>query len=153
MLREGAQSMYAIVETGGKQYKVAKGDILQVEKIDGTAGDTLELDKILLIKDDDGLTVGRPLVDGAKVVGRIRAQGRGTKIVVFKYKRRKNCRRKQGHRQDHTWIAIEDIITQGGTNGSQEGRRKLTKRQGQRGQTTGDKKVRRSASQSRKHPD
>lgn len=123
--------MYAIVETGGKQYKVAKGDLIKVEKIGGELGDEVELDRVLLIKGEDDMTVGTPTVAGAKVVGKITGQGRGEKIVVFKYKRRKNYRRKQGHRQYLTWIKIEDIISaQGGKSGPQKGRRKLPKREG-----------------------
>ncbi|RLB06952.1 MAG: 50S ribosomal protein L21 [Deltaproteobacteria bacterium] len=103
--------MYAIVEAGGKQYKVAKGDLIKVEKIEGEVGEKVELDKVLLIKAEDGVKLGKPTLAGAKVVGRIKQQGRGEKIVIFKYKRRKNYRRKQGHRQYYTWIEIEDIIS------------------------------------------
>ena len=101
--------MYAIVESGGKQYKVAKGDLIKVERIAGKEGDVVEFDKILLLKDDKGVTVGNPSVKGAKVVGRVKAHGRANKIVVFKFKRRKNYRRKQGHRQYYTLLTIEDI--------------------------------------------
>ncbi len=103
--------MYAIVEAGGKQYRVAKGDLIKVEKIEGEVGEKVELDKVLLIKAEDGVKLGKPTLAGAKVVGRIKQQGRGEKIVIFKYKRRKNYRRKQGHRQYYTWIEIEDIIS------------------------------------------
>jgi large subunit ribosomal protein L21 len=123
--------MYAVVETGGKQYKVSKGDLIQVEKLGGEVGAKIELDQVLLIKDDGGMKVGTPLVEGVKVVGRIASQGRGKKIVIFKQKRRKGYRLKQGHRQDHAWIEIEDIISaQGGKSGPQKGRRKLQKREG-----------------------
>ena len=124
--------MYAVVETGGKQYKVSKGDLIKVEKVGGKIGEKVELDQVLLIKDDKkGMKVGTPTVAGVKVVGRITAQGKGKKIVIFKQKRRKNYRLKQGHRQDHTWIEIKDIISaQGGKGGPQKGGRKLTKREG-----------------------
>lgn len=123
--------MYAVVETGGKQYKVSKGDLIQVEKLGGEVGAKIELDQVLLIKDDGGMKVGTPFVEGVKVVGRIASQGRGKKIVIFKQKRRKGYRLKQGHRQDHAWIEIEDIISaQGGKSGPQKGRRKLQKREG-----------------------
>jgi large subunit ribosomal protein L21 len=123
--------MYAVVETGGKQYKVSKGDIIRVEKLAGEVGDKVELDQVLLIKDDNGLQVGNPTVAGMKVVGTITSQRRGKKIVIFKYKRRKNYRRKQGHRQYYAWIEIKDIISaQGGKSGTQKGGRKLQKRAG-----------------------
>ena len=82
--------MYAIVETGGKQYRVTKGDVIRVEKIDGEVGDKVEIDKVLLIKEEDGIKVGTPALSGAKVVGKIKLQGRGKKIVLFKQKKRKN---------------------------------------------------------------
>jgi len=102
--------MYAIVEAGGKQYKVAKGDFINVEKINGEVGEKVEIGRVLLIKGEEGIKLGTPTVSGAKVIGRIRSQGKGEKIVIFKYKRRKNYRRKQGHRQHRTWIEIENII-------------------------------------------
>jgi len=123
--------MYAVVETGGKQYKVSKGDLIQVEKLSGEIGEKVELNRVLLIRGDDGVQLGTPTVAGVKVVGRITTQGRGKKIVIFKHKRRKNYRLKQGHRQYHTWIEIEDIISaQGGKRGPQKGGRKLQKREG-----------------------
>ncbi|MBW2038722.1 MAG: 50S ribosomal protein L21 [Deltaproteobacteria bacterium] len=103
--------MYAVVETGGKQYKVTKGDRIRVERIEGEVGKRVELDKVLLIKGEDGIKLGTPTLAGAKVVGKIKLQGRGKKIVIFKYKRRKNYRRKQGHRQHYTWIEVEEIIS------------------------------------------
>ncbi|UCC65921.1 MAG: 50S ribosomal protein L21 [Deltaproteobacteria bacterium] len=121
--------MYAVMETGGKQYRVTPGDLIRVERIEGEVGQKVELERVLYLKGDDGTQVGNPTVAGAKVVGRITVQGRGKKIVIFKYKRRKNYRRKQGHRQYYTWIKIEDITVQGGRNGPQKGRRKLQKRQ------------------------
>ena len=102
--------MYAIVQTGGKQYKVAEGDILKVEKLDGQAGAQVVLDQVLLVKDDDGnVKVGKPVVENARITAQVIEQGKGKKIIVYKYKRRKNERKKQGHRQAYTKIKIEKI--------------------------------------------
>ena len=100
--------MYAVVRTGGKQYKVAPEQKLRVEKLPGEIGDKIELDEVLLTS-GDAVKIGTPRVQGAKVVGTITDQGRGPKIVVFKLKRRKNYRRKQGHRQDYTEIRVDTI--------------------------------------------
>jgi large subunit ribosomal protein L21 len=128
---EDRGSMYAVVQTGGKQYKVSKGDLIKVERMGGEVGEKVELDQVLLIRDEEGVQLGSPAVAGVKVVGRITAHGRGKKIVIFKQKRRKNYRLKKGHRQDHTWIEIEDIISaQGGKRGPQKSRGKLQKREG-----------------------
>lgn len=102
--------MYAVVETGGKQYKVTEGEIVKVEKLNAEAGDKVTLDQVLMVKDDNGaVKVGSPLLDGAKVVAEVIEQGRGKKIMVYKYKKRKNQRKKQGHRQAFTKIKIEKI--------------------------------------------
>jgi large subunit ribosomal protein L21 len=102
--------MYAIVETGGKQYKVSEGDILKVEKLVGEAGDKLALEKVLIVSDDEGnLNVGKPAVENAKVLVEVLEQGKSKKIIVYKYKKRKNQRKKQGHRQAFTKIRIEKI--------------------------------------------
>lgn len=102
--------MYAIIQTGGKQYKVAEGDILKVEKLDVEAGEKLTLDQVLMLKDANGdIKVGEPLVKDARIVAEVIEQGRGKKIVVYKYKKRKNQRKKQGHRQAYTKIKIEKI--------------------------------------------
>jgi large subunit ribosomal protein L21 len=101
--------MYAILETGGKQYKVRPGDTLQVEKLPGEAGDTIELDRVLMVADDDDIAVGKPLVEGAKVVAEVVGQGRGPKIIVFKYKAKVRYRRKTGHRQSLTTLRITEI--------------------------------------------
>ncbi len=100
--------MYAVVRTGGKQYKVAPEQKFRVEKLPGEVGDTIELDEVLLTS-GDSVKIGTPRVDGARVHGTITEQGRGPKIVVFKLKRRKNYRRKQGHRQDFTEIRVDKI--------------------------------------------
>jgi large subunit ribosomal protein L21 len=101
--------MYAVVRTGGKQVRMQPGESIRVEKLAGGVGDTIELDDVLLVGGESDLKVGTPVVDGAKVVGTITAQGRGPKITVFKMKRRKGYRRKQGHRQDYTEILVDRI--------------------------------------------
>jgi large subunit ribosomal protein L21 len=102
--------MYAIVETGGKQYKVQPGDMLQVEKLAAEPGETVDLDRVLMVAgDDDAVNVGTPLIDGAKVVAEVVDQGRGPKIIVFKYKAKVRYRRKTGHRQALTTLRIREI--------------------------------------------
>ncbi|CAB1240074.1 50S ribosomal protein L21 [Clostridium sp. MT-14] len=102
--------MYAVVATGGKQYKVSEGDVVYVEKLDGEVDSTVELDKVLIVnKDDAGVVIGKPVVEGAKVSAKILAQGKSKKIIVFKYKAKKDYRRKQGHRQPYTKLQIEKI--------------------------------------------
>ncbi len=103
--------MYAIIQTGGKQYRVAPGDVLRVEKLPGERGDEVRLDQVLLVTSDGGeVRVGTPLVENASVKGQIVQQAKGKKIVVFKKKRRKGYRRKQGHRQMFTAVQIQEII-------------------------------------------
>jgi len=101
--------MYAVIATGGKQYRVAEGDILDVEKLDAPARETVELTEVLLVRKDGQTKVGAPYVDGAKVVATVLQHGKDRKIVVFKYKPKKNYRRKQGHRQPFTRLRIEKI--------------------------------------------
>ena len=102
--------MYAVLVTGGKQYRVQEGDVIYVEKLDGEIESTIELDNILVVSNKDGeLVVGKPVVEGAKVVAKVLAQGKAKKIIVFKYKRKKDYRRKQGHRQPFTKLQIEQI--------------------------------------------
>ena len=101
--------MFAIVKTGGKQYKVGPGDQIVVERIDGEVGAEISLDQVLAIRDGDSGAIGRPTLAGAAVRARIIQQPRGTKVIVFKKKRRKNYRRKHGHRQDLTVLRIEEI--------------------------------------------
>jgi len=105
--------MYAVIKTGGKQYKVAKNDVILVERLLGEAGAAIELDEVLMVGDDKGQTVGAPLVEGAHVAATVLEQARGDKIIVFKKKRRQNYRRKAGHRQDLTALRITDIVTGG----------------------------------------
>ena len=105
--------MYAVVKTGGKQYRVSKDDVLTVEKLDGDKGDTLELAEVLAMGDGKSITVGNPLVEGARVAATVLEQKKSDKIVVFKKKRRKNYRRTRGHRQQVTVIRINDILAKG----------------------------------------
>jgi large subunit ribosomal protein L21 len=101
--------MYAVVNTGGKQYKVQEGETLRVEKLPGDVGTQVTFDKVLMIADGDEISIGCPVVEGAVVHGHIVSQGKAKKILVFKYKRRKRYRRKQGHRQPFTSILIDGI--------------------------------------------
>jgi large subunit ribosomal protein L21 len=101
--------MFAVLKTGGKQYKVQKDDKIEIEKLDVEAGQTVTLDEVLLVGDDKKSTIGAPFVKGATVVAEIVSHIRGPKITVFKKKRRQNYRRKKGHRQDLTLIKITDI--------------------------------------------
>ena len=101
--------MYAVVNTGGKQYKVKAGDILRVEKIPGDVGSPVTFDKVLMIADGEEVTVGQPVLENTSVKGTIVEQGKAKKIIVFKYKRRKRFRRKQGHRQAFTAVKIDSI--------------------------------------------
>ena len=101
--------MYAIIRTGGKQYQVAAGDKLRVEKLQGDVGDTIELSDILMVVDGEDVKVGQPVVDGAKVVAKITEQGKADKVIVFKKKRRKGYKVKRGHRQPFTALSIEEI--------------------------------------------
>ncbi len=102
--------MYAVVATGGKQYKVSEGDVIYVEKLDAEVDSTVELDKVLVVgKDDEGVVIGKPVVEGAKVSAKVLAQGKAKKVIVFKYKAKKDYRKKQGHRQPYTKLQIEKI--------------------------------------------
>ena len=100
--------MYAVVKTGGKQYKVSEGDLLKVEKLEGAVGDTVELNEVLMVG-GDAVKIGTPLVPSATVVGTIVEQGKDKKILVFKSKRRKNSRKLNGHRQPRTILKISKI--------------------------------------------
>jgi len=101
--------VYAIVQTGGKQYRVQPGDVLRVERLAGEVGDDITLDQVLLVAAEDEFQVGRPLIDGALIRGQILRQGRARKILVFKKKRRKDYRRLQGHRQQYTALQVKEI--------------------------------------------
>jgi large subunit ribosomal protein L21 len=101
--------MFAVIKTGGKQYKVAKNDVIEVEKLEAEAGSTISLDEVLMVGEGDAVTVGAPRVAGAKVTAEVVEQTRGDTIIVFKKKRRQNYRRKNGHRQHVTVLKITDI--------------------------------------------
>lgn len=102
--------MYAIVESGGKQYRVEPGTVVALERIPGEVGSQVELDRVLLVSDGVTVKVGQPTLTGAKVISEIVAQTRGEKIDVFKFKRRKKYRRKTGHRQELTKVRIAEIV-------------------------------------------
>lgn len=101
--------MYAIIETGGKQYKVREGDVIRIEKLNANDGDKVYFDKVLAIVNGDDTKFGTPSIEGAKVEATVQKQGKGKKIIIFKYKPKKNYRRKQGHRQPFTEVKIEKI--------------------------------------------
>ena len=100
--------MYAIIATGGKQYRVSEGDVLYIEKIDAEVDSTVSFD-VLLVENEGDVKVGTPVLEGVKAEGKVVAQGRGEKIIVFRYKAKKNYRRKQGHRQPYTKVEITKI--------------------------------------------
>lgn len=99
--------MYAVIESGGKQYRVAEGDVIRVEKLPAEVGETIEFERILMINNDSGPSIGTPTVEGAKVTATVKDHGRGKKIIVYKHK--KNYHKKQGHRQDYTSLQIDTI--------------------------------------------
>ena len=101
--------MYAVIKTGGKQYRVQKDDVIYVEKLDAKEGDAVNFEVLMLGK-DDGVVIGTPVVEGAKVEGEVLGQVKSAKVVVYKYKSKKNERRKQGHRQPYTRIQITSIV-------------------------------------------
>lgn len=105
--------MYAVVRTGGKQYRVQEGRPVTIERLPGEAGQTIELNDVLLLADGDNITIGAPTVDGARVVGTIREQGRAKKILVFHYKNKTRARKKNGHRQQFTTLMIDDVLGAG----------------------------------------
>ncbi len=100
--------MYAIIQTGGKQYRIEEGDVLRVEKLDGEVGDEVTLEEVLVLGGDE-LIVGAPLVEGAKVTATVKAQGKAKKVVIGKFKAKKGYKRKQGHRQPYTLLEIGAI--------------------------------------------
>ncbi len=102
--------MYAVIKTGGKQYRVAANDKLSIEKLEGAAGATIEFTEVLMVGSGASVKVGTPTVAGAKVIAELVEQDRGPKVIAFKKRRRKNSRRKKGHRQDLTIVRIKDII-------------------------------------------
>jgi len=102
--------MYAVIETGGKQYRVSEGDAITVERLPHQVGDSIEFERVLLVAGAEGVTVGQPVVAGARVVARVESVGQGPKILVWKYRPKQRYRRRQGHRQLHTRLRIEKIV-------------------------------------------
>ena len=102
--------MYAIIETGGKQYRVQEGDSIRVEKLNIADGETVKFDKVLLVAKDSDLNVGKPYVSGACVEATVEKQGKNKKVLVFKYRAKKDYRNKKGHRQPYTQVKVEKII-------------------------------------------
>lgn len=101
--------MYAIIKTGGKQYRVQEGDTLFIEKLDVEADQTIDFEEVLAVSGDNGLKVGTPRVEGAKVSAKVIENGKGKKIIIYKYKAKKDYRKKQGHRQPYTKVKVEKI--------------------------------------------
>jgi large subunit ribosomal protein L21 len=106
---QGGTGMYAVIHTGGKQYKVAPGDMLKVEKLDAKKGDTVEIKDVFLIVDGENVNVGRPTIANAKVTAEVLGEVRGEKLLIFKHRRRKGYRKTTGHRQDFTSIKVKEI--------------------------------------------
>ncbi|HNT34626.1 MAG TPA: 50S ribosomal protein L21 [bacterium] len=102
--------MYAIIETGGKQYRVSVGDLIDVEKLANEPGDSIEFGRVLLVNKGEQPEMGTPCIEGAKVIGRLISQGKARKVIIYRYKRRKNYRRKKGHRQPFSRVRIEQIV-------------------------------------------
>ena len=103
--------MYAVIQTGGKQYVAAPGEELKVEKLPGEVGENIAFDRVLLTSDGENVNLGKPYLENTRVLGRITGHGRNRKIVVFKYKKRKGYRKKLGHRQNYTLVRVENIET------------------------------------------
>jgi large subunit ribosomal protein L21 len=108
-----ATKIYAIIETGGRQYKVTSGQVIDVDRLDMAEGNTVELDRVLLIADDDKITVGTPTVEGAKVIATLQEESKGKKVIVFRYKNKVRYRKKTGHRQSYSRLSIDRIIGPG----------------------------------------
>jgi large subunit ribosomal protein L21 len=101
--------MYAVISTGGKQYKLAQGDVCRVEKLDAEEGATVEIDKVLMIADGDDINIGTPFVDGGKVTATVKSHGRAKKVEIMKFRRRKHHQKRTGHRQYYTEIEVTAI--------------------------------------------
>lgn len=119
--------MYAIIETGGKQYKVENGDVLNVERLDVEAGKKVVFDKVLVLNDDKDVKVGTPYLDGITVEGKVVENGKGKKIIVFKYKAKKDSKSKQGHRQPYTMVEITKLAGSSKASKPQKDAKKATK--------------------------
>jgi len=122
--RTSGMAPYAIVETGGKQYRAEPGKSITVEKLAGDEGSTIELDRVLMVSDDTTTTIGKPTIEGAKVVAEVATQARGDKLIIFKYKRKIRYSVKTGHRQSLTMLSIKEIVTGGGAKKAAPARRK-----------------------------
>lgn len=105
--------MYAVIETGGKQYRVQEGDVITVEKLKVSAGDDIAFDRVLVLNDGENVQVGTPVLESAKVFGTVVENGKGEKVIIFKYKSKKDYRKKQGHRQPYTMVKIESLSADG----------------------------------------
>ncbi len=112
--------MYAIVETGGKQFRVSKGDVIRVEKLAVAEGDSIALDQVMMLQSEAGTVIGNPYIDGASVNARVVENGKSKKVVIYKYKAKKNYRKKQGHRQPFTELEIVEISTAGAQRASED---------------------------------
>ena len=108
-MHKEVRNMYAVIQTGGKQYRVQEGDVIYVEKLSNEADEKVTFD-VMLFADDEKITVGTPIVEGVSVEGKVVGHGKGEKIIVYKYKAKKNVRKKRGHRQPYTKIEITKII-------------------------------------------
>lgn len=133
--------MFAVIKTGGKQYRVAQDQEIVIEKLEGDAGDTLVFGEVLMIGDGDKVEVGAPLISGAQVVGEVVDQTRGAKIIIFKKKPRNTYRRKKGHRQHQTVIRITEILAKGGATAKKgEGKKAAPKAEASKGGAKGSAK-------------
>jgi large subunit ribosomal protein L21 len=103
--------MYAVIQTGGKQYRVSQGDLITIEKLEGVAGDRVEIASVLMIGEGSQVTIGQPQLEQARVVGTIVRQQRGPKVLIYKHKRRKGYQKRQGHRQWQTLLRVSEIVT------------------------------------------
>ena len=108
--RRRRKQIYAIVKTGGKQYKISPGETIDVERLPAAEGSTIELDRVLLVADGEKVRVGTPTIEGAKVIAEVLGENKGKKVIVFKYKPKVHYRRKKGHRQIYTRLAIKEIV-------------------------------------------
>jgi large subunit ribosomal protein L21 len=102
--------MYAVIQTGGKQYRVSQGDLITIEKLEGAAGDRVEFDSVLIVGEGNQVAIGQPRLEEARVLGTIVRQMRGPKVIIFKHKRRKGYQKKQGHRQWQTLLRVTEIV-------------------------------------------
>jgi large subunit ribosomal protein L21 len=105
----GVSDMYAVIKTGGKQYRVSEGDTLRVEKLDASAGDSVQFDQVLMVGGGEDVKIGAPLVEGGTVTATIKQHGRGKKVEIIKFRRRKHHMKRMGHRQDYTEVEITGI--------------------------------------------